>query len=73
MMIKEMADNFASEVENNVNKYGGSYIDTIIGLCEEHEIEPALAAKHLSQPIIEKIESEGINFNLLPTKSKLPL
>ena len=73
MMIKEMADNFASEVENNVNKYDGSYIDTIIGLCEEHEIEPALAAKHLTQPIIEKIESEGINFNLLPTKSKLPL
>ncbi len=40
---------------------------------EEHEIEPEIAAKHLSKPIIEKIESEGRSFNLLPKKAKLPI
>tara|TARA_Y100000034_G_C6811529_1_gene364728 strand:- start:378 stop:596 length:219 start_codon:yes stop_codon:yes gene_type:complete len=72
-MFKEVADNFSAEVEQNVHKYDGSYIDTILGLCDEHEIEPALVSKHLTKPIIEKIESEGISFNLLPAKSKLPI
>jgi len=73
MLFDEEANNFANTVEQNVHKYDGSYIDTVVGLCEEHEIEPELAAKHLTRPIIEKIEAEGRTFNLLPQKAKLPI
>jgi len=73
MLFDEEINSFSNEVEQNVEKYDGSYIDTIVGLCKEYEIEPELAAKHLTKPIIEKIEAEGRNFNLLPQKAKLPL
>ena len=73
MLFSEVGNTFSNQVEQNISKYEGSYIDTILGLCEEHEIEPEIAAKHLSRPIIEKIESEGRAFNLLPKKAKLPI
>tara|TARA_Y100001938_G_C8076882_1_gene426643 strand:- start:1769 stop:1990 length:222 start_codon:yes stop_codon:yes gene_type:complete len=73
MLFSEVGNTFSNQVEQNISKYEGSYIDTILGLCEEHEIEPEIAAKHLSKPIIEKIESEGRSFNLLPKKAKLPI
>tara|TARA_B100000287_G_C20256929_1_gene632395 strand:+ start:400 stop:621 length:222 start_codon:yes stop_codon:yes gene_type:complete len=73
MLFSEVGNTFANQVEQNVSKYDGSYIDTVIGLCEEHEIEPEFAAKYLTKPIKEKIESEGRTFNLLPKKAKLPI
>ena len=73
MLFDQVGNTFASQVEANVGKNGGSYIDTIVNLCEEHQIEPELAAKHLTKPIIEKIEAEGRNFNLLPQKARLPI
>ena len=73
MLFSEVGNSFANQVESSISKYDGSYIDTILGLCEEHEIEPEIAAKHLTRPIIEKIESEGRSFNLLPKKAKLPI
>ena len=73
MLFDEVANSFPNMVENSVHKYDGSYIDTIIGLCDEHEIEPELVAKYLTKPIIEKIESEGRTFNMLPQKAKLPI
>ena len=73
MLFSEVGNTFSNKVEQNISKYDGSYIDTIVGLYEEYEIEPELIAKYLSKPIIEKIESEGRAFNLLPKKARLPI
>jgi hypothetical protein len=64
---------FPKEVENHVQKHGVSYIDAVIAVCERFGIEPQVAAKFLSRPIIEKIKAEGQELNLLPKKSKLPV
>ena len=50
-----------------------SYIDAVIAVCEKFGIEPQVAAKFLTKPIIEKIKTEGQELNLLPKKTKLPL
>tara|TARA_Y100000310_G_scaffold296359_1_gene328561 strand:- start:1414 stop:1635 length:222 start_codon:yes stop_codon:yes gene_type:complete len=73
MLFDEGGNTFSNQVEQNVQKYDGSYIDTVVGLCEDFEIEPELAAKHLTKPIIEKIEAEGRTFNMLPHKAQLPI
>jgi len=64
---------FPKEVENHVRKHGVSYIDGVLAVCERFGIEPQVAAKFLSRPIIEKIKAEGQELNLLPKKSKLPV
>ena len=72
-MIFEDSDNFASQVEDFVRKNGGGYIEAVLELCEENNIEPQVAAKFLTQPIIEKLENEGQESNLLPKGARLPL
>jgi hypothetical protein len=46
-------------------------MDAINHLCEEMQIEQELAAKYLSQPIIEKIKVEAQQVNLLPRDPQL--
>ena len=65
---------FSNKVENYVKERGGSYIDAVLSLCEEYEIEPPIVAKSLSKPLVEKIQMEGQDLNLLPKpKTKLPI
>ena len=64
---------FSNDVESLVRKNEGTYLEAVLELCVEQEIEPEIAAKLLTQPIIEKLEAEGRNFNLLPHGAKLPL
>ena len=72
-MIFEESNNFASDVEEFVKKNGGGYIEAILELCETNNIEPQVAAKFLTQPIIEKLQSEGEDSNLLPRGARLPI
>lgn len=72
-MIFEDSDNFASQVEDFVRKNGGGYIEAVLSLCEKNNIEPQVAAKFLTKPIIEKLENEGQESNLLPKGARLPL
>ena len=65
---------FSKLIENYVREKGGSYLDAIIIQCEEFDIEPALIAKYLNKPIVEKLRIEGEDINLIPRiKSKLPI
>lgn len=64
---------FPKEVENHAKKYEVSYIDAVLAVCERYGIEPQVAAKFLTKPIIEKIKAEGQELNLLPKKSRLPV
>ena len=65
--------NISESVEKYVSDNGGSYIDAVLYICEKEYIDPIIAAKYLSKPIKEKIEMEGVQLNILPSKKgKLP-
>mgnify|MGYP001293786669 CR=1 FL=1 len=65
---------FSKEVENHVIVGGGKYIDAVLLKCDDYEIEPQVAAKLLSRPIIEKLQIEGQDINLLPKETnQLPV
>ncbi len=70
----EVQNEFIRKIEEFVLSGDYGYIDAIILACEEYDVEPTIAAKYLSKPMIEKIEQEGIKFNMLPRKSsELPV
>ena len=70
----EVQNEFIRKIEEFVLSGDYGYIDAIILACEEYDVEPAIAAKYLSKPMVEKIEQEGIKFNMLPRKSsELPV
>ena len=74
ILNEEQKKNFSREVEKYIEKKGGDYIDAVILLCEQYDIEPAIVAKSLSKPLVEKIRMEGQDLNLLPKpKNKLPI
>jgi gas vesicle protein len=70
-MFKDLEKTFSKKVENRVADTGETYMDAINHLCEEMQIEQELAAKYLSQPIIEKIKVEAQQVNLLPRDPQL--
>jgi hypothetical protein len=73
MLFQELEMDFMLRVEELAESNGGSYIDAVVDACEHFNIEPKVGARLLSRPIIEKIESEGHECNLLPSRSKLPI
>jgi hypothetical protein len=65
---------FCKKIENHVKKWNGTYLEAVIAVTEDMEIEPEAAAKYLTKPIIEKIQEEGRQINLLPKiKNRLPI
>jgi len=49
-----------------------SYMDAVIKNYNEMGVEPGFAAKYLTKPIVERIQSEAEDKNLLPKTAKLP-
>ena len=70
-MFKDLEKTFSKKVEDRVANTGETYMDAINHLCENMQIEQELAAKYLSQPIIEKIKVEAQQVNLLPRDPQL--
>tara|TARA_R100001015_G_C4566593_1_gene125412 strand:+ start:493 stop:768 length:276 start_codon:yes stop_codon:yes gene_type:complete len=64
---------FSREVETYVQENGGTYIEAVLEIGEKFEIEPDVAGKNLTKPIIEKIQIEGGDMNLLPRKKSKEL
>lgn len=72
-MILDLKNKFSRSVELYVERWNVSYMDAVITLCEQYNVEPEAVVKHLSKPILEKIKVEGQTLNFLPkTKIKLP-
>jgi len=70
----DIQNDFVNDVEKYVVKMGGTYIDAILNISEQYEIEPQIAAKFLTKPIIEKVAIEGIDINILKENTaKLPI
>lgn len=66
---------FSNQILERIKKTNLSYIDCVIELAEEMNIEPNAAGKLLTKPIIEKIQEEAKDLHLLKTtkKKKLPI
>ena len=60
---------FVKRVESLALSDDIGYIDAVLAVCEEYEIEPGMASKFLSKPIIEKLEKEGREYNLFSKNS----
>jgi hypothetical protein len=73
LFSKEVQNKFVRDIEQLANR-DHSYMEAVLTICDEYEIEPRVGAKFLTQPIIEKIEKEGMEYNLLSRKSsELPV
>jgi hypothetical protein len=65
---------FIKRIETLVINDSIGYIDAVLVVCKEYEIEPNIASKFLSKPIVEKLESEAREYNMFPkNSSKLPI
>ncbi len=70
-MFDRLEKEFSKRVETHVSKNNRGYLEAVVEVCEEYQIEPELASKYLSKPIKEKIRVEGEERNLLPKTPKL--
>lgn len=64
---------FTQLIEESVRVNRHSYMDAVIGLCEEHNIELEEVKKFIAPVIKEKIEAEARNLNFLPRQNTLPI
>lgn len=71
MYIDDAAkEKFSNKVLERVTKTQLSFMDCILELADEMNIEPSTAGKLLSKPIIEKIEEEAKQLNFIKNKTK---
>ena len=62
---------FSSMVETAVRMNSMSYLDAIVWLCEQNNIEVEDIKKYLSTPIVENLEKEAMDLNILPKVNTL--
>jgi hypothetical protein len=73
MIFTVTKEEFSRKVETLVKNKSLSYMESIILVLEEHSFDFSLAPKLLTQPLLEKVESEARELNFLPkVKNKLP-
>lgn len=65
-------DKFSKEVEDTVKEFQISYIEAIIHLCEDKDIEVETIKKYINNVIKNKLEGEAREFNYLPYQNTLP-
>ena len=63
---------FSTMVENLVREKRLPYMDAIIHLCEERDIDPLDVKKLISPSLKDKVEVEAMNLNMLPKGNELP-
>jgi hypothetical protein len=65
---------FAMLVEENVSKYNLTYMDAILKVCDDRELDPADISKLVSPVIKDKLEAECIELRLIEgTTNQLPV
>jgi len=63
---------FSKMIENTVRNNKLSYMDAVVYLCEDNNIELEDVKKFLSTTIKERIEVEAMNLNYIPKGNTLP-
>ena len=64
---------FTQLIEESVRVNRHPYMDAVISLCEEHNIELEEVKKFIGPAIKDKIEAEARNLNFLPKTNTLPI
>lgn len=64
---------FTKMIETVVKTKSLSYMDAVVYLCDENNIELEDVKKFISLNIKERIEAEAMNLNFLPKGNTLPL
>ena len=62
---------FSKMVETAVRTNGMSYLDAIVWLCEQNNIEVEDIKKYLSPSITENLEKEAMDLNFIPKVNTL--
>jgi hypothetical protein len=60
-------------VEDIAQKKKLSYIDAIVDLCDDTNIDPEDVGKFISNILKDKVEAEARNLNYLPKQNTLPI
>ena len=64
---------FGKLIEGVVRSHKSSYMDAVIHLCEQHDVELEEVRKFISPIMRDKIEAEARNLNFLPRQNTLPV
>tara|TARA_R110002153_G_scaffold55522_10_gene154084 strand:+ start:728 stop:955 length:228 start_codon:yes stop_codon:yes gene_type:complete len=64
---------FTKMVEEAVYKKRLSYIDAIVHICDETNIEPEDVNRFITSIVKDKIEAEARSLNYLPKQNTLPV
>lgn len=62
---------FSKLVEKIVMEKRMGYIDAVLYVCEDHNVDPEDVKKFISGPIQDKIEGEAMRLNLIPKSNEL--
>lgn len=64
---------FGKLIERTVKDHKSSYMDAVIHICEENDVELEDIRKFISPIIKNKIEAEAMKLNFLPRQNSLPI
>lgn len=73
MLIEPTFKNqFSKLVIDYVSKHNSTYMDAILKICEDYNMEPQGASKLLTKPIIEKLVEEEEIYIFCPKRPNFP-
>ena len=55
VFIDQEQEKFSKQVEKYVTDNGGTYLDAVLCICEEHNVSPEMGGKMISKPLKEKL------------------
>lgn len=64
---------FAKLIEDTVYKHKSTYMDAVIHVCQQHNVEVEEVRKFITPIIKDKIEAEAMRLNFLPKLNTLPI
>ena len=64
---------FSKLVEERVEKRKMAYMDAVLEICDEREIDPSEIGKLVSTIIKDKIEAEAVNLRMMKGGNQLPI
>lgn len=64
---------FSKLIEENVKETRSSYMDAVIDICSNLDIDLQDCRKFISPTIKDKIEAEAMTLNFLPRQNTLPI
>lgn len=63
---------FTKLIEDVVQKRNVSYMDAVINVCDDHDVDLEDVRKFITPIIKDKIQAEAMHLNYLPRANTLP-